>query len=294
VEHVFAQVLDRCIDRIARGESIELCLRDYPGHAPELGPLLCVAGTIRRAAAVDPRPGFKAWARAEIRSVLYERAPERGPRTVHPTGQTKSQVAGWLAGLLWRPAWQKALAGAVAVAIVIALCLGIPALLGQSSVALAEELAMGDPGVQILLTETGFDPSSVRAVAVKSGAEDLYHVYLAGPAGDAPLGTVTVDTRNRTVTRVGLVVSSEEYVQPRGVGATVIENVIEAAQRDARVERLMAAGAEVGRATFLSSVASPEKQVVGLELRLGGDSWLLKMNPGEGRVMSIFERRSGQ
>ena len=36
----FEQILDACIDRLNRGESIEACLKDYPEQAGELAPLL--------------------------------------------------------------------------------------------------------------------------------------------------------------------------------------------------------------------------------------------------------------
>lgn len=40
MEDKFDDILDRCIDRINRGDRIEDCLADYPGYADELRPLL--------------------------------------------------------------------------------------------------------------------------------------------------------------------------------------------------------------------------------------------------------------
>ena len=36
----FDTILDECVDRVNRGESIEDCLAGYPEHAEELEPLL--------------------------------------------------------------------------------------------------------------------------------------------------------------------------------------------------------------------------------------------------------------
>ena len=36
----FDRILDECIDRITRGETIEACLSDYPERAKQLEPLL--------------------------------------------------------------------------------------------------------------------------------------------------------------------------------------------------------------------------------------------------------------
>jgi hypothetical protein len=294
-ETYFAQILDHCIDRMARGEGIELCLRDHPGEAAELGPLLRVALMTCQAAAVDPRPEFKARARSQLRSVLYGRDLKAEPRVVPLIDRSKSGIAGWVEGLRAWPVFQKALAGAVAVAIVVGLCLGIPAMLGQSSVALAKELAMEDPGVQILLTENGFDPSRIRAVAVESGGENIFLVHLAGPGDNALVGTVTVDVHQRMVARIGLVVSSEEYVQPMmPIAPAVMERIMEGVRGDASVRELVDAGAEVGRTSLFSPLSSPEEQMVGLELRLGEKSWLLKMDPGTGQVMSMLGRQKGR
>jgi len=43
MENDFDRILDLCIDRINRGESLQACLKDYPEHAKRLEPLLLTA-----------------------------------------------------------------------------------------------------------------------------------------------------------------------------------------------------------------------------------------------------------
>ena len=67
----FEHILDDCIDRLLRGESLEQCLQRYPEQAAELKPLLRVALTTYQASAVEPRSEFRAGARYQIHSILY-------------------------------------------------------------------------------------------------------------------------------------------------------------------------------------------------------------------------------
>ena len=67
----FEYILDDCIDRLLRGESLEQCLQRYPEQAAELKPLLRVALTTYQASAVEPRSEFRAGARYQIHSILY-------------------------------------------------------------------------------------------------------------------------------------------------------------------------------------------------------------------------------
>lgn len=288
----FGYILDDCIDRLLRGESLEQCLQRYPEQAAELEPLLRVALTTYQASAVEPRPEFKVQARQQLSSVLYRQKPKAQPGRIPLLDLVKSRIREGIEGLRSRPVWQKALASALAVALIVGLCLTIPALLGQSPVALAEELAMEDPGTQLLLVEKGFDPANVHRVAVKSDGGNIYYVHLVNRKDNELIGTVTVDIRERMVIKIGLIESSEEYVQPfRPIGLAILEEIIKVARSDTRIEGLFDAGAKVGRVSYLSS---PQRQVVGLEVRLGGESWLVKIDPVKREVTSMFQWRHGR
>ncbi len=68
----FDKLLDECIDRMNRGESLEDCLAGYPDHADRLRPLLEAAFGIRQACAPIPRPAAKAAAKLRLRAALNE------------------------------------------------------------------------------------------------------------------------------------------------------------------------------------------------------------------------------
>lgn len=76
----FENILDECLDRQARGETLEQCLQSYPEQAAQLEPLLHMAQAVRKASAILPRSEFKARARYEFRSALQaEVAKKRQP-----------------------------------------------------------------------------------------------------------------------------------------------------------------------------------------------------------------------
>ena len=65
-------ILDECLERLIRGETVGQCLESYPEQALELEPLLRTAQVARKASAITPRAEFKARARYEFRSVLHD------------------------------------------------------------------------------------------------------------------------------------------------------------------------------------------------------------------------------
>ena len=73
----FENILDECLDRLARGETLEQCLQSYPEQAAQLEPLLHMAQAVRKASAILPRSEFKARARYEFRSALQAAATKK-------------------------------------------------------------------------------------------------------------------------------------------------------------------------------------------------------------------------
>ncbi len=74
----FDNILNECLERLLRGETIEQCLQDYPEQAAELEPLLRTALAAKRASAIQPRAEFKARARYQLQSALQEMESRRG------------------------------------------------------------------------------------------------------------------------------------------------------------------------------------------------------------------------
>src|SRR3712207_777527 len=86
----FEAVLDQCLERIAAGDSIEACLRDFPQHAAALGPLLEAAARLH---ALDlptlSRPAHNA-ARARAHAAFVAQRSARGVG--------RSGIAAWWPG----------------------------------------------------------------------------------------------------------------------------------------------------------------------------------------------------
>jgi len=65
-------ILDKCLDRMFNGESIETCLNAYPEQASELGPLLKTSHVIiQKSSAIQPAPEFKARVYSRLRAMSY-------------------------------------------------------------------------------------------------------------------------------------------------------------------------------------------------------------------------------
>jgi hypothetical protein len=73
----FNEILNVCLERLLRGETVEQCLRDYPEQADELKSLLQTAMAVKAASAIQPRSEFKARARNEFQNALRERNAAR-------------------------------------------------------------------------------------------------------------------------------------------------------------------------------------------------------------------------
>lgn len=73
----FNDILNECLDRLLKGESVEQCLADYPEQADALRPLLQVAVMTKSAASIQPHPEFKARARYQFRAALQEMAEKK-------------------------------------------------------------------------------------------------------------------------------------------------------------------------------------------------------------------------
>jgi hypothetical protein len=69
-EKDFNQILDECLDRVSRGETIESCLADYASFATELRPLLESASEVRLAGSFTPSMDAKRQARQRLMGAI--------------------------------------------------------------------------------------------------------------------------------------------------------------------------------------------------------------------------------
>jgi hypothetical protein len=85
----FEIILDNCIDRLNRGESLDQCLNDYPEHAAELKPLLLAMKQTKEAFPHTPSPDVKRTAREHFFAAMDKRR----------------QPSYWDRVTAWQPAW---------------------------------------------------------------------------------------------------------------------------------------------------------------------------------------------
>ena len=75
-ESEFENILDECLERMIKGETVEDCLARHPEHAAELEPLLRTALETREAIAVTPRPEFRQRAGNEFQAAVRDMQPQ--------------------------------------------------------------------------------------------------------------------------------------------------------------------------------------------------------------------------
>ncbi len=72
----FDNILDECLERVIKGESIEACLKSYPEYADELEPLLRTASDTKEAVSIIPRTEFREKAGREFQDAIRDMAPQ--------------------------------------------------------------------------------------------------------------------------------------------------------------------------------------------------------------------------
>lgn len=87
-------ILDNCLERIFKSESLEDCLKVYPKQAPELEPLLKVSLVfMQRSSAIQPDPEFKARVHSQLQAMLYAKQKKAERRARIPIWQRRWALA---------------------------------------------------------------------------------------------------------------------------------------------------------------------------------------------------------
>ncbi len=141
----FENVLDECLERLlAKGETIEDCLKNFPEHADELEPLLEMALATKQASAIQPRSEFRDKARYQFYSALQEME-----------GKRSYPVFGW-----W-PRW------ATVVAVVLALLLAGSGTVAAASGSMPDEplypVKLATEQAQLVLTPSALGKAELYA-----------------------------------------------------------------------------------------------------------------------------------
>ncbi len=98
------EILDEALDRVLKGEDINVVLADYPRYADELEPLLKTALDTRNSAALKPRPEFRQRAALDFQKAIREMPVKSKAKTkiVNTSKETRG-VFGW--GTAWSAAF---------------------------------------------------------------------------------------------------------------------------------------------------------------------------------------------
>ena len=190
-------ILDECLERLAKGETVEQCLQRYPEQAAQLEPLLQTAQAVRKASAILPRSEFKARARYEFRSALQATA-------------TRRRLP--LFGL--RPRWAMAL-------MIIAI-----ALVAGGGTAAAANNSMPDSPLypvklateQVRLALTPSDMGKARLCTALADRRVAEIIYMAS-RGDAEQVEVITQRLDESLTMLAVLVSVEKVEVPAAEGA---------------------------------------------------------------------------
>jgi len=84
-------MLDEALDRVLKGEDINVVLADYPRFADEFAPLLRTAGDTRKAADIKPRPEFRQRAALD-----FQKAIQAMPVTTKEVGKFSRLRLAWI------------------------------------------------------------------------------------------------------------------------------------------------------------------------------------------------------
>lgn len=194
----FENILEECLERLVKGETLEQCLQRYPEQAAQLEPLLQTAQAVRKASAILPRSEFKARARYEFRSALQA--------TV-----TKRRLP--LFGL--RPRWAMAL---MIIAILLVAGGGTAAAASNSMpdsplypVKLATE--------QVRLTLTPSDMGKARLCAMLADRRVAEIIYMASK-GNARQVEVIAQRLDKRLTMLAILASAQKAGAPRVLAPT--------------------------------------------------------------------------
>jgi len=188
----FENILDECLERLVKGETLEQCLQHYPEQAAQLEPLLQTAQAVRKASAILPRSEFKARARYEFRSALQA--------TV-----TKRRLP--LFGL--RPRWAMAL-----------MIIGILLVAGGGAAAAASNSMPDSPlypvklaTEQVRLTLTPSDMGKARLCATLADRRVAEIIYMANK-GNAQQVEVIAQRLDKRLVMLAILVSVEKLEVP--------------------------------------------------------------------------------
>jgi hypothetical protein len=168
------EILNECLDRLNRGETVAQCLARFPQNAVALEQLLDTASLAHKISAVRPRPAFKAIAKAQFLAVVREAEVKKARRVA------------------WLPGW----VAAAASALVVILAGGGTAIAAGNSMPDSPlySVKLATEQVRLTLTFSGEGKTELYAQFADNRVTEIAYMADKGDAGKIGLLTSRLDT----------------------------------------------------------------------------------------------------
>jgi hypothetical protein len=190
----FDKILDECIDRINRGDSIDSCLADYPDLAEQLRPLLETVFYMRDAYTFVPSASAKRAARERFNAALEDLARRR----------EKSQPR--FAWFQRRPAVWATVAAVLVIAVMAYLGIKLAQLPGETAPSPGPSVVSPGPGPGPSAVAPSTQPGPTPAVTVAQPSLEGNFVFLISDDVNA---IADFENVNVSISRVSLVRSGD-------------------------------------------------------------------------------------
>ncbi len=190
-------ILDSCLERMFKGESIEDCLRAYPEHAPELEPLLKTsAAFIQKSSTIQPATEFKSRVYSQLQRMLYAKQQK--------LAEKRTRVP------IWYKRWAMATATVVAI-----LLIGV-GVVGASANALPGDplypVKLATEDVRVALVFSDVDKANLHVQFAERRAVEISYMARQGKGDEIPVLTQQVANQLDKVYEIGKAGQAEESV----------------------------------------------------------------------------------
>ena len=276
-------------------EQIRAHLSACPRCREELEALAITRHNLRQALklmAAKATPSPQAWARLRQRL-------EAEQTKITIWSLAKSKLKGVIdiimRGLVSRqPVWKTALGSALAIALIIGLTVGLPSLNGQSSEALAAEIAENSPQVKAALGD-----EEIEVVRVIKIVDDEGTVICEGTTGRFVTAKVDLEAEEVTEVKVAM-----EIVEMPELSDADEQEAISIAKADPEVQELLDQGATIGEVFPIYAFGTMTNLETGeteecsetmtlVRIELGERSWAARIDLTEGKVVRLIETTPG-
>jgi hypothetical protein len=182
-EERFNNILNECLDRILKGESVENCLLSYPEQAQELEPLLMTAKAARVISTVQPRPEYRTEAKRQFQAALIEMKVKENECKAY---------SGRRFQLRWQSAW------AIALVTVVIVVLGSGGAIAAASGSMPDSglypVKLATEKVQLALAPGQIAKTQLNAKFTERRVEEIIYTAEAGNAQETEIAAVRLNT----------------------------------------------------------------------------------------------------